>query len=281
MELLDYLKKAQKEKWAIGQFNFSTFDQLRGILEAARKLNSPVILGTSEGESKFLGLEEILALVEISKNKYGVCAFLNLDHGKDLDWIKRAIDFGYSAVHYDGSALPLEENIKYAKKVVNYAHQNKVLVEGELGYIRGESKLHKGKAKIEKEDLTLPTEVEKFIKETKVDSLAIAIGNIHGVYAKMPKLDFKRLNEINKITKSFLVLHGGSGIPNAEIKKAIKFGVVKININTEIRAVWKESLKKILKSQEIKPYKILPQIQNEIQRKVVEKINLFGCKNKV
>lgn len=277
MTLRDYLKKAQKEKWAIGQFNFSTLEQLRGILAAAKRLKSPVILGTSEGESRFLGLEEILALIEISKMRYGALAFLNLDHAKDLDWIKKAIDFGYSAVHFDGSKLSLEKNIKYSKKIVEYAHKRGVLVEGELGYIGGESKFHKGKARIEKKDLTSPDDVRRFVRETKVDSLAIAIGNIHGVYSQMPKLDFQRLKEIKAKTKAFLVLHGASGIPRAEIKKAIKFGIVKININTELRMVWKRALER--ETQEIKPYRILPRVQNLVQKKVEEKLKLFGTKS--
>jgi len=280
MKLKDYLKKAQKEKWAIGQFNFSTFEQLRGIIAAAQKTKSPVILGTSQGELNYLGLKEVLALVEISKLRSLTSLFLNLDHGKDLNWIKKAIDFGYSAVHFDGSELPFKKNIKCAKRIVEYAHKKGVLVEGELGYLRGGSNFHKKIARIEKEDLTLPEKAYKFVRETKVDSLAIAIGNIHGIYAGMPKLDFERLKEINNKTNAFLVLHGGSGIPKAEIKKAIKFGIVKVNINTELRLIWKKTLEKSFKVQEIRPYKILPKVQKAIQKKVEEKMNLFNSNYK-
>lgn len=280
--LKQILKDAQKKHYAIGQFNFSTIEQLKGILAAAREKRSPVILGTSEGENKFLGLKETIALVEISKTKYKVPAFLNLDHGKDLKWIKQTIDYGYPAVHFDGSELALEENIKYAKEVVRYAHKKGVLVEGELGYLRGKSGFHKKITRIRKEDLTLPEQVEKFVKETKVDSLAIAIGNVHGIYSQMPKLDFERLKEIREKTNTFLVLHGGSGISNKEIKRAIKLGIVKININTELRLVWKNSLKNFFKRnpQEIKPYKILVQVQTAIQKKVGEKVELFGSKSR-
>jgi len=280
MKLKDYLKKAQKEKWAIGQFNFSTFEQLRGIIAAAQKTKNPVILGTSQGELSYLGLKEVLALVEISKLRSLTSLFLNLDHGKDLNWIKKAIDFGYSAVHFDGSELPFKKNIKCAKRIVEYAHKKGVLVEGELGYLRGGSNFHKKIARIEKEDLTLPEKAYKFVRETKVDSLAIAIGNIHGIYAGMPKLDFERLKEINNKTNAFLVLHGGSGIPKAEIKKAIKFGIVKVNINTELRLIWKKTLEKSFKVQEIRPYKILPKVQKAIQKKVEEKMNLFNSNYK-
>jgi len=280
MILKEYFQKAQKEKWAIGQFNFSTLDQLRGILSAAKVKKSPLILGTSERESRFLGLEEIIAMVEISKNKSQVRAFLNLDHGRDLNWIKKAIDLGYSMVHFDGSDLPLEKNIKYTKKIVDYGHKKGVLVEGELGYIGGDSKFHKGGAKIKEVNLTAPEDVKRFVAETKVDCLAISFGNVHGVYSKMPDLDFKLLKKIREKTDAFLVFHGGSGTANEKIKEAIKTGVVKININTELRLAWKACLKKKLGTKEIKPYKILPDVQNNIQKKVEEKIRLFGSNNK-
>jgi len=261
MNLKDYLNKAKKEKRALGQFNFSTLDQLRGILKAGRKTEKPLILGLSEGELTYLGLEETIALVEISKMKYRVSAFLNLDHGKNLNLIKKAVDYGFSAVHFDGSDLILEKNIEYAKKIVEYAHKKNVLVEGEIDSI--------GKGKI-----TKVYEAERFVNETGVDSLAIAIGSVHG-WGKKEKLDFERLKEINKKLAVFLVLHGGSGIAEASIKKAIKLGITKININTELRMVWKQNLVKTLKSKEIKPYKILPGVERAIQKKVEQKLKLF------
>ena len=275
MNLKQVLKKAQKEKYAIGQFNFSTLDQMRGILRASSEMKTPVILGTSEGELNYLGLRQVVALIEIARTEVSVPIFLNLDHGKDLDLIKEAIDYGFSAVHFDGSDLPLEKNIEYAKKIVEYAKKKNVLVEGELGYITGGSKLHKKKAKIKKENLTSPENVQRFIKETKVDSLAISIGNLHGVYLGMPDLDFERLRNINNKTNASLVLHGGSGISKKEIKKAIGLGIVKININTELRIAWKKSLIKNLNSKKIKPYNILSLVEKDIQKKVEEKIKLF------
>ena len=259
--LKDVLKKAKKEKYAIGQFNFSTLEQMKGILAGAERLKRPVILGLSQGEVSYLGLKEVVVLVEIAKTEYGIPLFLNLDHAKDSDLIKKAIDYGFSAVHFDGSGLPLEKNIKYAKNIVRYAHKKGVLVEGEL-------------EGIEKGNLTSLEEAEKFVKQTKVDSLAIAVGNRHGLYKKV-KINFKRLEEINRKTNAFLVLHGGSGISNSQIKKAIKLGIVKINFNTELRIAWKQGLIKALKNQEIKPYKILPEVQKNIQEKVEKKLKLF------
>jgi fructose-bisphosphate aldolase class II len=256
--LKDVLKKAQKNHYAIGQFNFSTLGQLRGIISAVGK--NPAIIGMSEGELGYLGLEETVALVEISKAKYGVSLFLNLDHGKDIDLIKKVVDYGFSAVHFDGSTLGLEKNIKYAKKIVRYAHKKGVLVEGELNDIK-------------KGNLTTIEDAQKFISETGVDSLAIAIGNVHG-YDRNVKLNFERLKELSSL-KTFLVLHGGSGISDDQIKKAIKLGIVKINVNTELRLSWKEGLIKSLKSEEIKPYNILPFVQESVQKKVEEKLKLF------
>ena len=201
MNLKDVLKKAQKGKYAVGQFNFSTIEQLRGILESAKKLKATVILGTSEGELKHIGLEEVIALVEISKNKYGVEAYLNLDHGKDRALIKKCIDYGFSGVHFDGSSLPLEKNREYVKTIVQYAHKKSVLVEGELEEIGGKKRYS-------------IDEIKDFVKKTKIDSLAIAIGSVHGL-GKV-KLDFERLKEVREEVGQFLVLHGGSGIPNSQ-----------------------------------------------------------------
>lgn len=266
MELKDYFKKAQKEKWAIGQFNFSTLEQLKGIFGAAKKMKSPIILGTSEGELKFLGIKEAIALVEILKSTYKVPAFLNLDHGKDAKLIKKVIDFGYEAVHFDGSSLSIEKNLKYIKKITETAHKKNIIVEGEIDEI-GNKKI----CSLE--------EIMFFLEKSRVDSLAIGLNNVHGFY-KNVKLNFERLKEARSKTDTFLVLHGGSGIPNSQIKKAIKLGIVKININTEIRMAWRQGVDFGLKGGEIKPYKVLPKSQEYVQKKVEEKIKLFKSYNK-
>lgn len=266
-DLKYYLNKAKKEKWAIGQFNFSTSEQLRGIMEAASKMKSPVILGTSEGELRFLGVKQAVALVEILKQEYNIPAFLNLDHGKDLKLIKQAVDYGFSAVHFDGSSLSFKKNIDYAKKAVNMAHKQGLIVEGEID-------------DIQKASLTKVEQAEEFAKKTKVDSLAVAIGSIHGYY-KGVKLDIKRLNEIAKKVNVFLVLHGGSGISSPQIKRAVKTRISKININTELRMAWKQGIEKGFKAGEIKPYKILPKAEKAVQKKVEEKIKLFSSFNKI
>src|SRR3989338_11655204 len=150
-----YFKKAYKEKFAIGQFNFSTFEQVKGIVAAAQNLKSPIILGTSEGESKFVGLQEAVVLRNMLRNKTGLPIFLNLDHGKSFEYLREAILAGYDMVHFDGSKLPLEENMKTSKKVVAFAHKKGVIVEGEIGKIGSDaSKVYTEKFEIKEEDLT-------------------------------------------------------------------------------------------------------------------------------
>lgn len=276
-----YFKKAEKEKWAIGQFNFSTLEQFKGILEAAKKTNSPVILGTSEGESRFIGLGQAVALVKFWRKETGLPIFLNLDHGKSFEYIKKAMDRGYDTIHFDGSEMPFEQNIKITKKVVDYARKKGVLVEGELGKIAQAKDVGKSIG-VKEKGLTNPDQVGEFIRKAKVDRLAISIGNVHGVCQKMPKLDLERLKRINKNSKLCLVLHGGSGIPAKEIKKAINFGIGKININTELRVIWRRALEDCLKRRPgvDKGYEILHRVSAAIQKKVEEKIKLFGSINK-
>jgi fructose-bisphosphate aldolase class II len=156
------------------------------------------------------------------------------------------------------------------------------MVEGEIGIIGGSSELHNNNVIVGEECLTSVCDVKRFVKETKVDSLAVSIGNVHGVYKEMPELDIKRLEEIRKTVETIIVLHGGSGINQKEIREAIKKGITKININTELRVAWRKGLEKILKENknETKPYKILGPLSEEIQKVVEDKIRLFGSNNK-
>ena len=266
------LKAAQKGKWAVGQFNVSNIETLKAIFGAAKKLRSPVIIGTSEGESKFLGLRQARALVSLLEEETGVPAILNLDHGKTFDYIKKAIQAGYDSVHFDGSHLPLSQNIVLTKKVVKYAARFRVLVEGEVGVIGG--------------NLTDTKEAQKFARETNIDLLAVNVGTIHGIKksGKNPAVKLRRLEEIKKAVGNIpLVLHGGSGTPEKDIKAAIKLGIVKININTELRNAFTGSLRKELgkNTRENTPYKYLPYAIEAVQKVVEGKIKLFRSNNKI
>ncbi|TSC94479.1 MAG: fructose-bisphosphate aldolase, class II [Parcubacteria group bacterium Licking1014_1] len=282
-----YLSKAQKEKWAIGQFNFSDFSQIKAIIEACNNLKSPLILGTSEGESKFFGLEEAIALRNALRKKTGLPIFLNLDHGKSFEYLKKAIDAGYDMIHFDGSKLSFEENIKITKQVVKYAKRRNVLTEGEIGIIATDSsKVYNEKFEIQEELLTNPLESVKYIDKSGNDLLAISIGNFHGIEAggKNPHLYLNRLKEIKEKTGNmFLVLHGGSGIPENDIKKAIGLGIIKININTELRLAYTNALRKTLSGDptEIIPYKYLAEASQAVRKVVDEKLLLFGSNNRI
>ncbi len=274
-----YIKKAFSEKWAIGQFNFSTLDQLKSIIQASEKMKSPVILGTSQKEAEFFGIEEAAMIVSFYKKRKKVPVFLNLDHGKDFDTIKKAIDSGYDMVHFDGSEAKTEKNIENTIKVLTYARRKKTLVEGEIGRILGKSSYHQGKIKIKKESKISIEDAFLFFEKTKVDLLALAVGNVHGVYSQSPVIDFELLKKVKKKNIP-LVFHGGSGVMDKDIKKSIKYGTVKINVNTELRMIWKNSLKKSLKTDKFAPYDLLSNSQKSTVLKVQEKIKLFGSENK-
>jgi len=284
--LKSYFQKAKEEKFAIGQFNFSDFTQLKAVTNTAQKTKSPIILGTSEGESKFFGLEEAVALRDVLRKKLGIAVFLNLDHGKSFEYLKQAIDAGYDMVHFDGSKLSLEENIEKTKEVVKYAKWRGVLVEGEVGKIGTDSsKLYSEKFEIKEEDLTKVNEAKEYVEKTGVDLLAVSIGNFHGIEVSGidPNLRLDLLGNIQKtIPNTDLVLHGGSGTPEDDIKGAINLGIVKININTELRLSFSGNLRRALQEnmEEVVPYKFLPQAQAAVEKTVNFKIGLFGSENK-
>ncbi|MDD2730929.1 MAG: class II fructose-bisphosphate aldolase [Candidatus Portnoybacteria bacterium] len=288
----EILKKAQAGRYAVGAFNFSTAEVLKAIVAAAKELGAPIIVATSEGEGKFVGWREAAALVNSWKTETELPVILNLDHGKSLEIIKEAIEAGYDAIHFDGSELSYEENLKQTEAVVKYVRETEkkigreIIVEGELGYLRGGSSVHKEALEIKPEDLTKPEQAKEFAEKTGVDSLAIVIGNAHGVFsAGQERLNLERLAQIKEAVgeRVFLVLHGGSGLPEEDIKKAIGLGIVKVNINTELRVAYKEGLAEELeeKPEETTPYKMLEQSFEDVKKVVGGKIKLFGSENRV
>jgi len=287
MRLDDILKKATKEHWSTGHFNISNLEQLRAIMEAAKNLNSPIMIGVSEGERKAIGLKQTVALVQAFYEEYGIPVFLNPDHSKSVESAKTAFDAGFNSVHIDLSKLPYEENVKGTAEVVDYVKSKSpdVSVEGELGYLRGESKVQKEIIEIKPEDLTRPEQAAEFVEKTGITRFSGAYGNIHGIAANEPKLDLDRIKEIRKILPEnvSMVLHGGSGISDEMMKEAIKAGIANIHINTEIRIAYAEALRKSLADNldEVVPYKIFPTVIKAVQQKVEEKLKLFGSVNKI
>lgn len=279
MDLRSIFRNAQRSCLPVFQFNFSDVSQLKGILNVTNRFKKPFILGTSEGEGRFLGLRFVVAIKREIEKSIDFPIILNLDHGKSFSFLKKAIDAGYQMVHFDGSSMSLKDNIMTTREVVRYARKKGVLVEGEIGILRGGSRPHRGKAKIQKTDMTLPEEAEKFVRKTGVDALAPVFGNIHGIYKKMPSLDLERLSMIkNRIGKDvFLVLHGGSGLSSLQMKRAVNKGIVKINLNTEIRVAWRTSMERAFKNNrdEVAPYKLMPGVINSVERAIERRIKLF------
>ncbi len=287
MKTIEIFEKAQIHGYAIGQFNVSTDEQITAVVEAAKELNAPVIIGTSEGEREFIGVDQIVALVRSWQKETGLPIILNADHCKTFESIKEVVDAGYDSVHFDGSKLSFDENVAITKRVIEYAKSVNpdIVVEAEIGCLPGGSDIH-GDVKIKFSDLTQPEEAKEFIKQTKVDLLAVAIGNVHGMKEggdDDPHLYIDRLEEIRRaVPSTMLVLHGGSGTPRNDMQQAIKNGIVKININTEIRVAYKNALKKFLEENldEVKPYKILSPAMEAVKEVVKDKIILFGSQNK-
>ena len=285
-DLKYYYQKAKKEGWALAQFNFCTAEQLQGIVQAGINKKAPLLVGTSEGDSKFLGKAQAVTLVESYRKETKLPIFLNFDHGKSFSSVKEAIETGYDAVHFDGSVYSFKENIAITKRVVALAKKNGVsIVEGEFAEIPGKhSVMHKERAPIFSSDsFTDPKEAKEFVKKTGVDALAILIGTVHGVYKKNPRLSIKQLQEIKKYVTCFMVLHGGSGTPKRDLLQAIKTGVVKVNISTELRVAFTNTLRATLEKykNEITPYKILPPSILAVQKVAEQHILFLGCANKV
>lgn len=279
---LNLYKKARKGGYAIGAFNTSNIEITRAIIETAERLNSPVIIETSEGEAEHQGFEVVAAEVKALAKEAKIPVVLHLDHGKTFENIGNAIRSGYTSVHIDGSEFSLEENTKITRAVVELAHNNGVAVEGEIGHVAGSSSQHKTEIEIDQKDLTDPDEADGFAKRTRIDTLAVAIGNIHGVYAEPPQLDFERLARITSKVKKYFSLHGGSGIPKNQIKKAIEMGIVKVNVNTELRLAFKEGIlhEFDVHPDEAVPYKYLPAGAEAVAKVVEGKIKLFGSERK-
>ena len=288
MTIKDYLKRTTEEKWAMGHFNFSEDEALRAIVESASELKTPIFIGTSEGERKHIGIKQAVNLVRAFREEFGIPIFLNADHHKIFESVKEAVDAGYDAILADFSAKPFEENIKLTKQSVEYAKSKNpdIIVEGELGYVRGESKIQKEIIEIKAEDLTKPEEAARFVKETGVDMLAPAVGNIHGIVTSSKEsIDIDRISNIKRAVGEniYLVLHGASGLGETDLKNSINAGISMIHINTEIRVAFTEALRKsvVEMSEETTPYKILTPSIEAMKKVIEEKLKIFGSINKI
>lgn len=287
--LHSFLQRATREHWAIAHFNVSNLEQMRGVCEAAKECSSPLMVGTSEGEAHFIGRKQAVALIRAFREELGAPLFLNADHHKSVASAKEAIDADYDSVHIDLSALPFEENLAGTREVVAYARQQKgdaVDIEGEVGYFVTESSKRYDRAmEIPPESLAKPEEAERLAKESGVNRLAIAVGNSHGIAPGEPQLDFERITAIRARVPGevALVLHGGSGIPDADIKQAIACGIANVHISTELRIVFSDTLRLALiqNPEETTPYKLFADVIIKTKEKAAEKLRVLGSCGRV
>lgn len=280
----DYVKEASDGKWAIGHFNFATVEMLRGIVEGAKEMGTPVIVGLSEGERAFFGVKEARAVVSAFRDDFGLPIFLNADHTKSFERAKEVIDAGFDSIVVDGSSLPYSENVELVKKVISYVKESgrDILVEGELGFIGTSSaileELPPGVA-IEESKMTSVEEAEKFVKDTEINLLAPAVGNIHGVIREggNPPLLIKRVAELNSSVGVPLVLHGASGIADKNVIEAVSAGISIVHFSTDLRVAFRRSLASGLSENpdEVSPYKYLRGSIKTVKDVVVKKISLI------
>lgn len=282
--LREIIDDAEAKKVAIGHFNISDTEQLWAIFNAARAVDVPIIIGTSEGERSFVEVRQAVALVRSLREEFDYPIFLNADHTYSFDKVKEAVDAGYDAVIFDGTKLPFEENIKITKQCVEYTKSvnPEILVEAEIGYIGTSSKLldeiPKG-AEITEESLTKPEELKQFVEETGIDLVAPAVGNLHGMLksGKNPNISTKRVKELREAGGVPLVLHGGSGISDEDFTAAINAGISIVHINTEIRVAYRKGIQLSLQENpdEVAPYRFMKGGVQDVQKVVEKRLKLF------
>ncbi|MDY0345015.1 MAG: class II fructose-1,6-bisphosphate aldolase [Bacilli bacterium] len=278
VSMKEMLLKALKEKYAVGQFNINNLEWTAAVLEEAQELKAPVILGVSEGAARYMGgFNTIVGMVKgyIEDRNITVPVAIHLDHGSSYETCSRAIDAGFTSVMIDGSHHPLEENILMTKKVVDYARQYGVSVEAELGRVGGQED-----DVVAETMYAIPSECVKMVEETGIDCLAPALGSVHGPYKGEPKLGFKEMAAIRDLlVETPLVLHGGSGIPDFQIRMAIERGTSKINVNTECQQEWTKIIREVIAndSKTYDPRKIIGPGMKGIRKVVRAKCEVFGC----
>jgi len=295
------LHKAHQHHYAVPHFNINNMEILQGVVQAAVKLNSPIILATSEGAINYAGMNFLYNLAKTASELTKIPLALHLDHGQDLNVIKNAIKIGYSSVMIDASHFDFEKNIQITKKVVQLAHKHGVSVEAELGTIGGAEDLISSRTIL----YTSPSKAKEFIQRTGCDFLAVAIGTSHGAYKFMGKADLRHdiLKKIKNLTNVPLVLHGASGVPHhivkeaekygakltgvygvpdAQIRCAIKNGINKINTDTDLRLAFDAAVRKTITEnpKDFDPRHILGPAREIIQKVAEERIRLFGSINK-
>lgn len=283
-------QRTRSQKFAVGAFNIDNQETLIAICRAAQKLNSPVLIEVSQGEVDALGLENVRDLVDNYKAEYGIEAYINLDHSPTVENCKRAIDAGYEFIHIDISQANRdasdEEIIAKTQEVVEYAKFTGALVESEPHYFAGSSNVHEEEIDYEeiKKTFSTPETSREFIEVTGIDTYAAAVGNLHGKYPVPKVLDLELLQQVRDTIPQHaaISLHGGSGTPLHFFEEAARIGVSKVNINSDMRYVFRNTLEKVLADhpKEYAVVKLMPEVYEAVQEVVEEKINAFGSAGK-
>jgi fructose-bisphosphate aldolase class II len=281
-------QRSRAQHFAVGAFNIDNQETLIAVARAAQKLNAPVLVEVSDGEVKALGLENIRDMVDNYKEEYGVEMYINLDHSPTVEDCKRAIDAGFEFIHIDISQAnheaTTEEIIEKTKEVVEYAKFTGALVESEPHYFGGSSNLHTEAIDYEeiKKTFSTPEDSQAFVEATGIDTYAAAIGNLHGKYPVPKELDLELLQRVRDAIPCQISLHGGSGTPLHYFEEAARIGVSKININSDMRYVFRKTLENVLAENpdEYAVVKLMPQVYGAVQAVVEEKINGFGSAGK-
>ncbi|MFA5236044.1 MAG: class II fructose-1,6-bisphosphate aldolase [Bacilli bacterium] len=277
VSMKEMLIKARREQYAVGQFNINNLEWTLAILDECQAIQAPVILGVSSGAAKYMGgFHVIVNMVKgiLIDRKITIPVALHLDHGESFELCQTAIDAGFTSVMIDASHHPFEENIDITKRVVEYAHARGVSVEAELGRVGGQED-----TVVAESMYAIPSECQELVAKTGIDCLAPALGSVHGPYKGEPKLGFKEMAVINELIKLPLVLHGGSGIPDFQLRLAIERGTAKVNVNTELQQGWTAKVRAVLaKDPDVyDPRKIIGPGKDDIRAVVKAKCQVFGC----
>ncbi len=283
----EMLQDAKKNKYAIPAFDVSNYEMTKAVLEACEEEKSPALLMGLEVDLAGRNMNLITEMIKSASALFKIPVCFHLDHAASFDLIKAGIDAGFSSVMYDGSVLPFKENAENTREIVRYAHEKGVTVEAELGHV-GNAMVGNEADKVSNENpedtLTVADEAKQFIEITDADALAVAIGTAHGVYKKTPVLHIERLDEITSVCNVPLVLHGGSGTPDDQMKEAIRHGITKINIYSDVVGAMNSGLKNKLCSMENPstwPVYVFEEARNNMKKVVKNKIRTFGSNNKI
>ena len=271
MKLQEKFKTLTQQKRGLLATNFYNFETISGVLHAAQATHQPLILQLTQSSIDYMTLPVAVNLARTGLASYGVEGWLHLDHGGSYELAAQCLDAGFDSVMIDASEMPFEENVKVTRKVVQLAEQYGANVEAELGYVAKLGQSH------QKNGFTHPEEARQFVEETGVDALAVAIGSAHGFYQKAPELQMDLLSEIQESTPATLVLHGSSGIPHSDLQEAIRRGICKINLATEIKDTFMQTLKKTLaETDEIDLRKVFPTATQAVTQLVKEKLTVVS-----